>query len=434
MRKFKEAYEILFDLDENDNNKNIIKELLNFGEIKQYINIIKEGKENNLGKFNFKKMIMDEKAHFDLDNYGDYINPKLEIQFEKNKGIKLIANENIKIGELILVEKALFFKEDKNEVGRINKPNLKPLDCSEPSLTRDIDFFNKLAEEVSKYPLDNEKFYYLYDGKNLNEDINQRKKYMENQENGKIRLNRDKVINVIFNNKYQIGRNFIFYNSISNGIWGYASLFNNDCSPNTTYLGIGNFFISFSIKEIKKGEEITCRYDNSSLTYKGRQEKLLKYWGFKCKCHLCEYQEKKDYSEYNNFIERFDPQSEDKINSEFIESFQKFLEDNENNYNYYDLANAYFQLEIYYSQIKDFHHAKKFSDLVTKHSEGNNYLFNLPNLYKIVLSMLGDKDNSISEAMKSVENFLDKYTPFTKEEINCFIDDNIEQFTKRAKK
>ena len=58
-----------------------------------------------MGHFDFQKMIQDEKTHFDLDNYGDYLNPKLEIQFEKDKGIKFVAKEDINLGELILVEK-----------------------------------------------------------------------------------------------------------------------------------------------------------------------------------------------------------------------------------------------------------------------------------------------------------------------------------------
>ena len=430
LRRFKESYEELFNLEEKG-KKDIVNELVNFGEIKQYIDIIKEGKENNLGHYDFRKMLTDEKLHFNLDNYGDFLSPKVEIQFEKDKGIKINANENINTGELILVEKAIVFKEDRSEMGRISKSNLKPLDCNESSMTKEIDFYNKLAKNVSKYPLDNEKFYYLFDGNNLNEDINQRKKYIEAQVNGSIKLNRDKVLNVIFNNKYQIGRNFIFHNSVSIGIWGYASLLNNDCLPNTTYLGIGDFFILFSIKEIKKGEEITCRYNNSSFTFKDRQDELQKFWRFKCKCPLCEYQRKKDYSEYDNFIKRFDPQSNDTIDPEFIESFHQFLAQNEKNYNYYDLTNAYFQLEIYYSQIKNLNYTKMFSDFVSKYSEGN-FLFMIANLYKVVLCILGSNDRKqFLDALQNIKNFLAKNTPFKNEEIDSFIEDNIKQFGKR---
>ena len=431
LRKFKEAYEILFS-DENDNNdkdKDIIKELLNFGEMKEFINLIKEGNENNLGHFDFNKMLSDEKINFNLDNYGDYFNPKLEIQFEKDKGIKIVAKEEINLGELILVEKALASKENREERGRIGVINLKRLN-SDPS--EEIDLFMKLAQKVSKYPLDNEKFYYLYDGKNLNEDINQRKKYLENQINGKLIITNEKVNNVIYNNKYQIGRNFVFFNSNAIGIWGYASLINNDCLANTIYLGIGDFFILYSTKEIKKGEEITCTYNNFSLTFKDRQKELLNSWGFKCKCKLCEYQEKNNYSDYDKFIKLFSPNADVNIIPEIVESFEKHLKENENNYNSYELANAYLQLENMSSQIKNIDNTKKYSDLVTKYAEGEHYSFQLSNIYNVVLCYIGLKNTEeIFDYMKNIKNFLSKKSPFTIDQIQGFIDDNFDNCSKK---
>ena len=431
LRKFKESYEILFKNENNNDNinKDIIKELLNFGEIKDIINIIKEGNENNLGHFDFKKMIEDETINFDSVNYGDYLNPKIELQFEKDKGIIVVAKEDINLGELILVEKALASKENRQEKGRIGVTNLKK-PKNDPS--EEIDLFMKLAQKVSKYPLDNEKFYYLYDGKNLNEDINQRKKYLENQINGKIIITNEKVNNVIDNNKYQIGRNFGFFNSVSTGIWGFASLINNDCLPNTMYMGISDFFILYSTEEIKKGEEITCSYDNSSLTFKDRQKELLNHWGFKCKCKLCEYQEKKNYSDYDDFIKFFYPNSKVSITPEIIGSFIKFLKENEKNYNSYELANAYLQLENLSSQSKDLSLTQKYSNLVTKYTEEKYYLFKLSNLYNIFLCNLGLKNHTgCSESMKNIEDFISKNSPFTDEEINFFIIDNIEKCTQK---
>ena len=432
LRKFKESYEILFK-DENENNninKDIIKELLNFGEMKDIINIIKEGNENNLGHFDFQKMIEDETINFYLVNYGDYLNPKLEFQFEKDKGIKMVAKEDINLGELILVEKALACKENRKEKGRIGVINLKKLKNNDPS--EEIDLFMELAQKVTKYPLDNEKFYYLYDGKNLNEDINQRKKYLENQINGKILINNEKVNNVIDNNTYQIGRNFGFFNSVSFGIWGYASLINNDCLPNTMYMGIGDFFILFSTEEIRKGEEITCNYDNFSLTFKDRQKELLNSWGFKCKCKLCEYQEKNNYSDYDNFIKLFYPNANVNISPEIIGAFEKFLKENEKNYSSYDLANAYLQLENLSSQSKDLSITKKYSDLVTKYTEEKHYLFKLTNIYNIFLCYLGSKSQKeCFDSMKNIADFISKNSPFTTEEINCFIIDNIQKCTKK---
>ena len=55
------------------------------------------------------------------------INPKLEIQFEKNKGLKIIAKDNINKGELILVEKALIFERDKENKINISEQNMKEI-------------------------------------------------------------------------------------------------------------------------------------------------------------------------------------------------------------------------------------------------------------------------------------------------------------------
>ena len=136
------------------------------------------------------------------------MNTKLEIQFEKHKGLKIVAKENINKGELILVEKALVFERDNENDFDFSEPNLK----EEPEKI-DIDLYNNLAEKILKYPLDYEKFYYLYDGTNLNEDINKRKEYLKNQIDGKIKLTKEKIINVIKNNLYQMGRNIVYYKS-----------------------------------------------------------------------------------------------------------------------------------------------------------------------------------------------------------------------------
>ncbi len=87
LREFKEEYKIIFD--END----IIKDLLNFEDIKNGLIFVTEGKKNSLGLFDFKLMLSkaDEKDYYGF--FGDYINPKLEIQFEKNKGLKIVAKK-----------------------------------------------------------------------------------------------------------------------------------------------------------------------------------------------------------------------------------------------------------------------------------------------------------------------------------------------------
>ena len=217
LRRFKEAYELLFNDSENEikSKKGMIQNFLNLEEIKNKINLIKSGYKNNIGLFNFKKMLEDEKINFDLNNFGDYLSQKIEINFEKGKGIKIIASEKVNLGELILVEKSLTFTREKGKKmfdKIITKAN------NEPSIIDEIELFNKLSEKMLRAPLDNEKFYYLYDGKNLGENIFQRKAYLNDQESGKIKLTKEKVNNVIFHNKYGTGRYFLYYNEICSGV------------------------------------------------------------------------------------------------------------------------------------------------------------------------------------------------------------------------
>ena len=432
LRRFKEAYKMLFNDSENENElkKTMIKEFLNLEEIKNKINIIKNGYENNLGHFNFQKMLEDEKIEFDLKNYGDYLNEKIEINFEKGKGIKLTANAKVNIGELILVEKSLAFTREKGKkmFERIEKES-----NNEPSIIDEIELFNKLAEKMLRAPLDNEKFYYLYDGRNLGENIFQRKAYLNDQETGKIKLTKKKVNNVIFHNKYGTGRFFLYFNEICSGVWGYASLINHDCLPNTKYLGIGDFYVLFCIKEIEKGEEITTSYYDNSVPFKERQEQLLNCWGFKCKCQLCNYQNKRNVSDYDYFIKLFsnikNNEQKNVVTLKSAQKFEHFLDKNKKNYSCYELANGYLRLETYYSELKDYNKIKTISDLVTKYADGKNYLFQLKNLYNIYLGFIQSKNRNDKELFvlsQNINEFLKKYTPFTTDEIKSFMDYNIE--------
>ena len=113
LRLFKEVYEIIFDENDKIKDEDIIKDLINIEDIKIGLKFIINRKENNLGLFDFELMLLQEEEKDCYGFFGDYINPKLEIQFEKDKGLKIVAKENINKCELILVEKALAFKRDK---------------------------------------------------------------------------------------------------------------------------------------------------------------------------------------------------------------------------------------------------------------------------------------------------------------------------------
>ena len=418
LRKFKEAYEILFVNSETNPNKDILTDLLKLDQIKNMTNLIKNGYENTLGRFDFIKMLKEEKINFDLENkYGDYLNPKIEIKYEKGKGIKMCAKEKINIGELLIVEKSIVYSREED----INEKNDSTVSADNPKVIAELELFNKLALKLKKAPLDNEKFYYLTDGRNLDQDLNERKKYLEDQDKGKIDIEHFKVNQVICLNKYGNKRYIIYEQDLGAGLWGYPSFFNHDCLPNTNHFGIGDYYIGFSIAEIEKGEEITVTYCDCKNEYKKRQSTILENWRFKCCCQLCKYQEKKNDSEYNNYIKLFND-NWDEISDKQAKNFQEFLEKNKKKLSCYELANGYLLLQdYYYIKKRDFATVQKLSELISKYADGKNFSFQLTNLYKLFLSFSASNNNQCLVIYGKIINYLKKYSPLTEEEINFFI-------------
>ena len=109
--------------------------------------------------------------------------------------------------------------------------------------------FNKLSKKLKKAPLDNEKFYLLFDGKNLNQTLEERKQYLYLQEKGDIKLNYFKVNQSICLNKYGSSRGMFKTSDLCTGVWGNTSFFNHDCLPNTSHFGISDYIFIFCVKK-----------------------------------------------------------------------------------------------------------------------------------------------------------------------------------------
>lgn len=421
LRDFRKASEILFNTSNNNKNKDTIEKLLKMDITQKLVDIIKEGCENNNGKYNYIKMIEEEKINFDLDKYGDYLSPKIEIRSEKNKGINIIAKENINEGELLIVEKAIVSSSEKN---REKYDKLQNVTRQNPSLVAEIELFNKLSKKAKKCPLDNEKFYMLFDGTNQNKTIEERKQYLYKQDKGEINLYYLKVNQTIVLNKYRSSRKVLYSHHLCNGVWGYGSFLNHDCLPNTSHFGIGDYIFIFCVKKIDKGEEITTSYYSAMEPYDERQEMLKNNWRFKCQCQLCNYQEKKNDIEYNNYIKLFN--SNDNITVKKAEKFEEFLKSKK--YSCYELANGYFILEKFYANKKDFIKTKKFSELVTKYADGKNYTFQLDNLFLLLMIIIVKNGDQFFNVYKNIINYLKKYTPLSAEDIKYLLDDAIKNY------
>lgn len=70
------------------------------------------------------------------------------------------------------------------------------------------------------------------------------------------------------------------------GIFVRAAYTNHDCVPNSAPSFVGDLLIFNATRTIKVGEEISISYF-SDIDYQTRLQKLDKSWGFLCKCPLC---------------------------------------------------------------------------------------------------------------------------------------------------
>jgi len=421
LRKFKEAYEIFCDKSDDNPNKDIMNDFLKLQQAKELLNVVKEGYANTLGKYDYIKMLKEEKNNFELENYGEYLNNKIEIKYEKGKGIKMIAIEKINIGELLIAEKALTFSQSDAD-----EKEDKIVSTDNPKVIAEIEMFNKLYFKLKKSPLDYEKFYCLCDGRNLDQDLNERKKYAEEQDKGAQKLELYKINQAICLNKYGCSRHILINRDYGAGLWGYSSFFNHDCLPNSTRFTIGDYHFGYCIKEIDKGEEITTKYISSTKPYKERQQLLVDNWRFNCNCQLCQYQLKKNDETYNKYIEMIDKPTNE-ISKKDAKSFEEYMEENKKKYSCYEMANAYLKLEEYFHIIRDFKEVRKLSELVTKYAKGKNYSFQLNNLYLLILTIIASGSNDFFKVYNEIVKYLEKYTPLNSEEIHYLFQDAFNQ-------
>ena len=428
LRKYKEGFEFY---EEYKNDNNIIKSI----EKEDNNNLIKEiilKKDNQNGIYNFKKMLLDEEKNFYL-NYGDYVNPKIEISYDNEKGIKLICKKNnyIKKGELIIVEKALVCcKNEEN----LEKKRLLGLNLSEKNSYKkeepyqNLEMTNELMEKIKKYKEDYKIFFILYDGENKNLNIEERKKIYLN--GGEKRIGFEKFKNIIDSNKYSALRTILYENKKGFGLWGYTSIFNHSCNPNINYFSIGDFMICFAIRDITEGEEMYTLYINNSSYFSLRQEKCLDNWGFNCSCEICTYDknninndEKKYYEKIlKNFYEIGNNALFHKeMNDKYI-IFENFLNENKNKLSSFDLTNGYLQLIYHYGVLDNFNKCKEISENISTITQKENYYsLELQNLNTIFL-FFGYKDKDIYKYLiRRYEIFAKNNIPMNEEEFNLLI-------------
>lgn len=437
LRNFIKSHEIYMKIKEDIEFQN--KYHLDKAYIDSYLNeknnlllkkIIERGYNNNLGKYDINQMLIDEKESFFLNN-GDYINPKIKIAFNPQKGISMIAQEDIKIGEYILAEKAIYVcrAHDPNNDFESNIKLNTPFHIIEN--IEKIDSINNLIKIVKKSPLDYKEFFALFNGQNLMDDYESR---IGKEPKELLSMLSTELIEDIFKfNWYKTYRYFLTQNKLGIGLWKKFSLFNHSCAPNTTNYGIGDFIFVMPNRLIKKGEEITILYLTTPKLFEDERNGLFKdIYNFKCNCDLCEYERKNRqnnanvYPQYDKYIRKLIDNQNTYQKEKAMKEFPKFLEKNKEYLLEYDIGKAYLELS---SSSGIFKEAYKYYQLADKYLGKKYFESKRINLNKI----LEFADSEIEQGDYSNYNDINKighsFSEFHKLFYNCKEND-VENFIK----
>ena len=423
LRKYKEGYQFYIDEKNDIDIQELIK--LNKNNIIELIEKISLNRENQKGIFNYKKMLLEEKTNFYLD-YGDYISEKISIDFDKEKGLKLMCKRDkfIKKGELIIAEKALVSKKSESFLN--NKISIKCQRKEEPF--QNLEMTHELMEKVKKYKEDYKIFFILYNGKNKLLNLKERQEFYLN--NIEKRIDFVEVKNIIDSSKYSCSRNIFFENNFGVGLWGYTSILNHSCNPNVNNFTIGDFMFCFAIKDILPGEELNSLYFSNSDHYLLRQEKSKINWNFSCSCEFC----MRDKNKINDSIKLFYENSmkffheikgnvvnQEKYSNKFLE-FEKFLESNKKILDKYEIGNGYLKLIYHYGLLNDFEKSKEISEKMFSELETYNYYPLLLDNLNCLYNFFGYKDKDINNyLLKKYENLILTHSNFKKEDFETLV-------------
>ena len=241
--------------------------------------------ESQTGKYDLRSLYEQslnlKNINFDV---ADYIGPVMVSDIE-GKGKGLIASEDILKGKLLMVSKAfsISIKKLRDENNNIQKSSLFCLNLITNKIDTETKTLNLIetVQNLRNNPQRAKELYSLYTG-----DLNR----SEEIPNGVIDIGR--IENICCFNSFEATQaedtlsNSDKMSYRSSGLWILPSYLNHSCLSNTYRTFYGDIMTVHAIKDIKKGEEITCSYLDPFGSYKDRLEKMQRY-KFECKCDLC---------------------------------------------------------------------------------------------------------------------------------------------------
>ncbi|AYV76389.1 MAG: hypothetical protein Terrestrivirus6_15 [Terrestrivirus sp.] len=221
--------------------------------------------------FNFPKVSKD----------ADFLHKSVDIKFNNNE-YKVIAKNDIKSGTIILRETPLY------EI--FGEKNIDPaLQIMYKMIGKKYNKnynFGLIHDETTLTPRDTQ---FLYENNLKNNLYKTIRKLPEGEiKNVLLKIDDNKLIQYYF--KY-------LYNAFSMYKHGPTILIlgaklNHNCNPNTRFYPENDTMIFETVRNIKKGEEITDTYiketDLNTMGTKQRREYLFNHYCFVCKCLRCE--------------------------------------------------------------------------------------------------------------------------------------------------
>ena len=429
LKKVQEAKDVL------DNNKYIIiNNESRFFDIEEEI---KRKNKNINGDIDLSEIYEKSINNFNID-IGEYLNNKIEIRYDKNNGISIYSKDKISKGEIILVSKAIIAinlkneKTDKNLCIQYDNPDKEEYEKTGQLLTfkKYSELQNKLSYNLSNYPEDYKEFLYLFDGKNKNKNLEERKKSIE--------IDLKKIQKVLkFNSK------ILIYNEIpiTEGIWLYPSYFNHSCIANCFQFGFGDILIIIAINDIEKNSELCLNYLNNDIPYDMRQNLLKEKYDFNCHCELCKYENNKFKTSqekitlnkyltnlYNLFINVDNNCEKEKAmnypTEKEIKGIIKFLEKNKKLFSCYEKSAMYIYCALG-MKLYDGYLACDYLELALKYNENRNYEYEKYSLILLIETAKFLRSNVRYEIyFKKLKEFYERYFP----KQNKFVDILMEKY------
>ena len=395
-------------------NNEILKNQKNYVELRiladpEFAKIqISTPKKTTLNSYvlDYRKLFEIEKEQFYIDgeNAKEYVNPKLTLLEKQEKGTKIIANEDIKKGELLCVSKALLVHLEES----IN----------------DIEFFTKVYENFNEEQ--KAKFLSLSTKDNLNLTLKER------IEKGKLHEDINEVIKIYNHNCYSIGGGVLNllkpYPYEGSGCFIYPAYMNHSCDPNTFRFTIGDLFILIAMRNIKKNEEVCTIYFSMEKSYEERQKKAKNQFGFTCECEYCKNELeaiktseiKRECEKLKNILKNYRgyfPYSEE------YKKIKNFIHKNKKQLHHFDLWTLTIDFDELAREdmttLKDC--AELFEDIfdIMRENDFFNSLYCAQNLAAIYYDM--NKYQKCKESYEKMESIMNEMFPDNPEYVEDFI-------------